>query len=301
MSLYTSFAVAGAGPTIGGRIVKALLERGASVVALARPSSTSTSSPLLEGAKIATADYADVKAVASILREHKVEVVISALAYGALPAQSTIADAAKEAGVKLFVPSEFGLPTEGGKGGHLVIKSQFADYLKSLGIPSVRFYVNARYPIHLAELITPLTQTGMFMEFLPQFAGVETGKFMVLGKGDASFSTTALEDVAGFTAHVLTSLPPAKLHDATFRIEGERTSFNKVGALYASKNIAVEHVTSLPEGYVKQTLLQGLFEQGRGSSGWDNYADKDIPENAHSGNAVWPGHQWKSVKEVLEL
>jgi hypothetical protein len=283
MSLYTSFAVAGAGPTIGGRIVKALLERGASVVALVRPSSTSISSPLLEGAKIVTVDYADVTAVASALREHKVEVLISALAYGALPSQSPIADAAKEAGVKLFVPSEFGLPTEGGKGGHLVIKSQFADYLKSLGIPSLRFY------------------TGLFMEFIPQFTGVDTGKFLVLGKGDASFSTTALDDVAGFTAHVLTSLPSAKLHDATFRIEGERTSFNRVGALYASKNIPVEHVTSLPEGYVKQTLLQGLFEQGRGSSGWDNYADKDIPENAHSGNAVWPGHQWKSVKEVLEL
>jgi hypothetical protein len=283
MSLYTSFAVVGAGPTIGGRIVKALLERGASVVALARPSSTSTSSPLLEGAKIATADYADVKAVASVLREHKVEVLISAVAYGALPSQSTIADASKEAGVKLFVPSEFGLPTEGGKGGHLVIKSQFADYLKSLGIPSLRFY------------------TGMFMEFIPLFTGVDTGKFLILGKGDASFSTTALDDVAGFTAHVLTSLPPAKLHDATFRVEGERTSFNKVGALYASKNIPVEHVTSLPEGYVKQTLLQGLFEQGRGSSGWDNYADKDVPEDAHSGNAAWPGHQWKTVKEILEL
>lgn len=260
-----------------------MLERGASVVVLARPSSTSISSPLLEGAKIVTADYADVKAVASVLREHKVEVLVSALAYGALPSQSPIADAAKEAGVKLFVPSEFGLPTEGGKGGHLVIKSQFADYLKSLGIPSLRFY------------------TGMFMEFIPLFTGVDTGKFLVLGKGDAFFSTTALDDVAGFTAHVLTSLPPAKLHDATFRIEGERTSFNKVGALYASKNIPVEHVTSLPEGYVKQTLLQGLFEQGRGSSGWDNYADKDIPENAYSGNAAWPGHQWKSVKEVLEL
>ncbi|KIK47984.1 hypothetical protein CY34DRAFT_798846 [Suillus luteus UH-Slu-Lm8-n1] len=169
MSLYTSFAVAGAGPTIGGRIVKALVERGASVVVLARPSSTSISNPLLEGAKIVTADYADVKAVASVLREHKVEVLVSALAYGALPSQSPIADAAKEAGVNLFVPSEFGLPTEGGKGGHLVIKSQFADYLKSLGIPSLRFY------------------TGLFMEFIPQFTGVETGKFLILGKGDAFF------------------------------------------------------------------------------------------------------------------
>jgi len=284
MSPYTSFAVAGAGPTIGGRIVKALVEQGASVVALLRPSSASISSPLLEGAKIATADYADVKAVASILRENKTQVVISALAYGALSSQSTLADAAKEAGVKLFVPSEFGMPTEGGKAAHTVTKSQFADYLKSSGIPSLRIY------------------TGMFMEFIPQFTGVDLGKFLVLGKGDASFSTTALDDVAGFTAHVLTTLSPAKLHDASFRVEGERTSFNKVGALYtASKNITVEHVTSLPEGYVKQTLLQGLFEQGRGSSGWDNYADKDVPENANSGNAAWPGHQWKTVKEVLEL
>ena len=103
-----------------------MVERGASVVALARPSSASTSSPLLEGAKVVTADYADVKAVASILREHKVEVVISALAYGALPSQSTIADAAKEAGVKLFVPSEYGMPTEGGTAGHLLIKTQFS-------------------------------------------------------------------------------------------------------------------------------------------------------------------------------
>ncbi|OAX37281.1 NAD(P)-binding protein [Rhizopogon vinicolor AM-OR11-026] len=283
MSLYSSFAVAGAGPTIGGRIVKALIERGASVVALARPSSTSTSSPLLNGAKVATVDYADVNAVASILREHKVEVVISALAYGALPAQSTIADAAKEAGVKLFVPSEYGMPTEGGKAGHLIVKSQFADYLKSLDIPSLRIY------------------NGLLMETIPQLAAVESGKFLITGKGDANFSTTSWDDVSGFIAHVLTSLPPAKLHDVTFRIQGERTSLNAASVLYASKDIPVDHVTSLPEGYTKQTFLQGLFDQGRGSSGWDNYADKDVPENADSGNAAWPGHQWKSVKEALAL
>jgi hypothetical protein len=37
----------------------------------------------------------------------------------------------------------------------------------------------------------------MFMEFIPLFTGVDTGKFLVLGKGDAFFSTTALDDVAG--------------------------------------------------------------------------------------------------------
>jgi hypothetical protein len=71
-------------------------------------------------------DYTDVKTLASILQEHNVEVIISALAYGALPAQRSIADAAKEAGIKLFLPSEYGMPTEGGKDGHLAIKSEFA-------------------------------------------------------------------------------------------------------------------------------------------------------------------------------
>ena len=126
---------------------------------LARPGSNSIQSSLLQGATIATVDYTDATALASILEKHNVEVVISALAYGALAAQRHIADAAKEAGVKLFVPSEYGMPTEGGKDGHLVIKSEFAgkfatvsqisvsdndvDYVKSLGIPVLRVYVRS--------------------------------------------------------------------------------------------------------------------------------------------------------------
>lgn len=108
-----------------------------------------------------------MKTLASTFREHNVEVVISALAYGALPAQWPISDAAKEAGVKLFVPSEYGMPTEGGKDGNLAIKSQFAgkfatarysrlciddsipDHVKSLGIPVLRVYVRSRPPIFL--------------------------------------------------------------------------------------------------------------------------------------------------------
>ncbi|KIJ60112.1 hypothetical protein HYDPIDRAFT_183740 [Hydnomerulius pinastri MD-312] len=283
--VYTSFAVAGAGPTIGGRIAAALVSRGASVVALVRPGSSSAESPLLAGAKVAAVDYADVKAVAAVFREHKVEVVVSGLAYGALPAQTPLADAAKEAGVKLFVPSEFGMPTEGGKEGHLALKSQFADYVKSLGIPVLRIY------------------NGVFMQFIPWLTGVELGKFHLMGKHTAPSSFTALEDVAGFTAHVLTTLPAESLHNATFRIQGERTSLAAVGALYEARNppVPVVHVTELPEGFVKQTFLQSKFEEGRLSSGWDNSTDADVPENADSGNKAWEGHKWKTVREVLGL
>jgi len=35
------------------------------------------------------------------------------------------------------------------------------------------------------------------METIPQLSAVETGKFLVMGKGDATFSTTSLDDVSG--------------------------------------------------------------------------------------------------------
>ncbi|KAG6334307.1 hypothetical protein ID866_4786 [Astraeus odoratus] len=282
---YTSFAVAGAGPTIGARIVQALISRGASVVALARPESKSPTNPLLQGAKIVTVDYANVEGVSAALRENSVEVLISALSYGALQAQTPLAEAAKEAGVKLLVPSEFGMPTEGCKEGALAIKAQFADYANSLGIPIARVYC------------------GLFMEFLPWLTGVDLGKFHLLGEQNLPASFTALDDAAGFTAHILTTLPPSSLNNATFRIQGERTSLAAIGALYEARvpPVPIIRVDKLPDGFDKQTFLQTNFAQGRSSTGWDNYLDKDVPEIADSGNKAWEGHEWKTIKDVLGL
>ncbi|KAG8220178.1 hypothetical protein J3R82DRAFT_1211 [Butyriboletus roseoflavus] len=108
---------------------------------------------------------------------------------------------------------------------------------------------------------------------------------------------------AGFIAHVLTTLPASSLHNATFRIQGERIPLASIGALYEARNppVPVVHVTELPEGFVKQTFLQSKLREGRCSSGWDNYIDNDVLENADSGNKAWEGHKWRSVKEVLAL
>ena len=109
--------------------------------------------------------------------------------------------------------------------------------------------------------------------------------------------------LTGFIAYVLTTLPASSLHDVTFRIQGDRRSLASVGALYGARvpPVPIAHVTELPEGFVKQTFLQKKFDQGRSSSGWDNYIDKDVPENADSGNKAWEGHKWRSVEEVLGL
>jgi hypothetical protein len=45
---------------------------------------------------------------------------------------------------------------------------------------------------------------------------------IVMGEGLAPVSTTSINDVARFAAHILTALPPAQLENAKFRIEGDR-------------------------------------------------------------------------------
>lgn len=124
MSTYTSFAVIGAG-LLGLPIIEALLKRNATVVVLTR----SSDKALPQGAKLAKVDYDDVQLVTRTLREHGVQVVISTLNPQGLASQNKVADAAKEAGVKLFAPSEFGAPTAGVESGFLQQKDNSASEL----------------------------------------------------------------------------------------------------------------------------------------------------------------------------
>jgi hypothetical protein len=71
-------------------------------------------------------DYNDAAAVANVFKQHKVDVVLSTIATEALAAQRPLVDAAKLAGIKLFVPSEYGLPSDGYTEGVLGAKNQIA-------------------------------------------------------------------------------------------------------------------------------------------------------------------------------
>ena len=61
----------------------------------------------------------------------------------ALGLQAGIAEAAKEVGVKLFIPSEFGGPTEGATEGLFGAKASVQDKLKAVGIPYALVYTGA--------------------------------------------------------------------------------------------------------------------------------------------------------------
>lgn len=71
-----------------------------------------------------------------------IDVLISTLSTGALAPQVPLAQAAKAAGVKLFVPSEFGNPTldKHGHPGPLGQKADLHGTLKKLELPYALFY-----------------------------------------------------------------------------------------------------------------------------------------------------------------
>ena len=95
----------------------------------------------IEGdAKVTQVDYSNNESIKHALTG--VEVVISTISGTpeALDVQKKIAAAAKEADVRLFVPSEFGGNTEGETEGMFGAKANIQGQLKELGIPYATFY-----------------------------------------------------------------------------------------------------------------------------------------------------------------
>jgi saccharopine dehydrogenase-like NADP-dependent oxidoreductase len=158
MSGYKNFAVVGAGG-IGSFIVRQLLTDKAAgtvdnVVVLTRQASLasesdcrtpSTNQPsqgskttVDPAAKLIPVDYSNKELIKTALTG--VDVVISTVPPLAFDVQPGIAEAAKEAGVKLFVPSEFGGRTEGATEGRNGAKANIHKQLKAIGIPYALFY-----------------------------------------------------------------------------------------------------------------------------------------------------------------
>ncbi|KAJ7510295.1 hypothetical protein B0H11DRAFT_1182859 [Mycena galericulata] len=281
MSAYKSFAVIGGG-MLGLPIVSNLVAQKVSVILLARPDSASKTVP--PEVQVIKVDFTDASALAAAFKEHKVEVVISTITTSASAAQTPFVEAAKLAAVRLFVPSEFGMPTEGHTEGMLGAKNSISESVKAAGIPTVRIY------------------NGVFAEYVPFATGFnEHGKIRIVGKGDAQVSFTAVSDIAGFVAHVLTTLPPSELENRIFRIQGDRANFKQVAAQF---NTTLEIVDRIPgEMGELRTHLMSVMDTGAGSTGWDpvNKVEGTGDNAAGSANKLWPGHEWKTLKVLHNL
>jgi hypothetical protein len=173
-----------------------------------------------EDVKVTQVDYSDKESIKIALAG--IDVVISTISPVALGLQLGIAEASKEAGVKLFVPSEFGGPTEGVKEGLFGTKSRVQDQLKSMGIPYALFYTGPHvdrlwgpYAVYIARLTFDLP--------LYRFANLDlrSGQVSVGGNGNMPISFTSRPDIARYLSYVLTHLSAEQLSNRTFKIAGD--------------------------------------------------------------------------------
>ncbi|KAF8485206.1 NAD-binding protein [Russula ochroleuca] len=228
MSGYTNFAVVGAG-AIGKYIVQQLLKDKAAgiikeVIVLTRQGSNTT----VQGdAKVIQVDYSNHASIKQALAG--VHVIISTVAGTALDVQGKIAAAGKEAGVELFVPSEFGGVTVGETEGWFGAKGNIHGQLKALGMPYALFY------------------TGAFADyFWTSYVDIASGKVTIGGDGNKQVKFTSRYDIARYVSYVLTHLPAGQLKNRAFSITGDNKSFNEIFKAYEEKTGKKLEVTYIP-------------------------------------------------------
>ncbi|KAH9172144.1 NAD-P-binding protein [Lactarius sanguifluus] len=256
MSGYENFAVVGAG-SIGGFIIRQLLTDKAAgtvkeVVVLTRQGSKTIVDP---AAKLIPVNYSDKESIKTALVG--VDVVISTIAPEVLDLQAEIAQAAKEVGVKLFVPSEFGGPTEGKTEGYLGDKGKIQEQLKAIGIPYTLFYTGG-------------FSDYLFVPFLD--LDVTSGKVSIGGDGSKPIPFTSRPDIARYISHVLTHLPVDQLENRSFTITGDTKSFNEIFKEYEAKTGKKLEVTYIPVSELNARLASN---------------PRDLPTFVHKLLATW--------------
>ncbi|KAF5336639.1 hypothetical protein D9758_015946 [Tetrapyrgos nigripes] len=286
----TSFAVLGSGGagSISPFIVDALSEQ----PGVKKLNFASRSLPA--NAELVPVDYDDHSALVEIFKKYSIDVVVSTLPLPAvLDAQKKAAVAAKEAGVKLFVPSEYGFITFGlaGTGNILSEKDEFTAFLTSIGLPYSLFF------------------TGAWIRFIPFFIGYESNqKVNIVGKGETPVSFTAEEDLAvpsGFIAHVTTTLPQSRLSNAHFRIQNEHLTLCQLADRLQKPFVFTDYIPGQEPYASLRAFLLSQFEAGTASTGWNHVEQRENPkdsdEAAGSANHLWEGYVWKKLEDIVGL
>ncbi|KAI0284500.1 NAD-P-binding protein [Russula brevipes] len=243
MSNFRRFAIVGAG-NVGGFIVEELLKQKAAasideITIVSRPQNQSFAA---RGVRIATAEFTDVPALTTALAG--THVVISTISLLAVDIQVPVAQAAKAAGASLFLPSEYGGPTNNLQG-LLGIKGALHAKLREVGPPLLLVYTGPFADYSWGQIVN---------------LDVKSGKVAVGGDGNAPISWTARKDIARFLAHVLVHSPASRLQNQTLRLEGDRASFNEIFRGYEERTGTKLDVTYRPVDSLRAKLAENASD-----------------------------------------
>lgn len=207
MSAIKTVAVAGASGNLGPAILNALLAAGTFDVTVLTRQGSQAKFP--SGVKVVTVDYSSLESLTNAF--HGQDAVVSTLASMALSTQTLMVDAAIAAGVKRFIPSEFGSDTYNVKSRALSVfssKVAIQDYLEQKCKESSLTYT----PIINMAFFDWGLQMGLFLNFKERKASLYDG-------GDRPFSVTRLSAIGAAVVGVLkhpneTKNRPVYVHEA---------------------------------------------------------------------------------------
>ncbi len=286
--------VAGATGNLGNRIVSALIERGATVRALVRSGADQRKLTELtdKGAEIVTVDMTDPGQL--IVACKNVDCVVSAL-QGLrdviVSIQSRLLDAAIEAGVPRFIPSDFAtdftqLP--GGENRNFDLRREFMAYIDSTSIRATSIMNGA-----FADL---LSHDMPLLDFSKKRVGYWDDQHR-----KADFTT--MDDVAAFTADAALDvstprllriasfqISPAELAKAANAVTGDTFTLTNMGSLADLAAYNRHERAANPDG---ENQLYPRWQQGQYMQSMFSTLNDPLD------NGRYPDLRWTSVADVL--
>ncbi|EOO01589.1 putative oxidoreductase -like protein [Phaeoacremonium minimum UCRPA7] len=211
MNLKQQVAIAGATSGVGLAVLKEIFDAKLSPLILVRQGSNSASRlKARKDMKVIEVDYQDIRALANTLRG--VDVVICTVGNAGLDMQISLIDAAIAAGVKRFIPSEFGADPEHPMNRRLPFyfpKLRILEYLK-LRTAEISSFSFTRITTHA------FLDWGLQERFL---ADPFAHKITIYNGGDTRFSVTTLPTIAKTVIAIIQNLEATEnrailIHDA---------------------------------------------------------------------------------------
>lgn len=241
MSAITKVAFAGATGNLGPVILEQLLEAGFNVTVLTRQGSTHK---YPKSAKVATVDYNSVESLTNALQGQ--DAVVSALGTAALgEVQLRLVEAAVKAGVRRFLPSEFGSNGANAKTQGLAVFGAKRATREALA----REAAQGKTMTYTAVYNGPFFDWGMKVGLILD----PRAKAVALYDGGARpFSTTTLKTIGRAVVAVLrkpaeTANRAVYVQDAAPTLRQLKAVAEKVtGAAWSAKEVAVEEEVLAP-------------------------------------------------------
>ncbi|KAI1098347.1 NAD(P)-binding protein [Jackrogersella minutella] len=236
MSSINKVVLAGAKGNLGGAVLDQLLNAGFQVTALTRQGSSHT---FPSNVTVKTVDYTSLDSLANALQGQ--DAVVATVASEALDVQPLLIQASIKAGVKRFIPSDFGADTLNEK------SSKLPGYATKVGIHSVLRKAAAESSLTWTVVLNgPFLDWGIAVGFLANTKGRE---IEFPDGGDRKYSASTLGDVGKAVAGVLKN--PEQTKNRGVYVQSAALTQRQLEG-YLQKVVGAdgwkENVTSIAEG-----------------------------------------------------